>query len=374
MPRLSYVIRKEFTQIRRDPMTIRLIMVTPVIQLIFFGYAVTNDVRDVPVAVYDADRTAVSRSMIEDIAHSEYFDLVPAPDDPRALEDMLLRGRAQIALRIPKDMHRDLMRGGTAHVGLYVDGTDSNTAGVAGAYLARMLAKRGAELQVERLRSEGAFGVSTPSLQVEPRVWYNVELKSVNYMVPGVFGLILLVLTVNLASISIVRERETGTLEQLMVTPLRSRELIVGKMVPFALLAFLDSGIIFLIAINWFHVPFRGSLLVLAAMALVFLVNNLGLGLLISAISRTQQEAQIVAFLLIMPSVLLSGFMFPVQNMPQIIQYLTYAIPFRYFLEIVRGLFLRGVGVSVLWPQMVALTAFGIATMLAGTLAFKKRL
>ncbi len=201
-----------------------------------------------------------------------------------------------------------------------------------------------------------------------------MDLNSVNFMVPGVFGLILLVLTVVLGSLSIVRERETGTLEQLLVTPLKAWELLLGKLVPFALVAMLDAGVIFLLAIGWFHVPFRGSLALLVAMAVVFLVNNLGFGLLLSTISRTQQQVQLTAFLFVMPSVLLSGFFFPIANMPVPMQYVTYLIPLRYFLEIVRGIFLKGSGVGVLWPQMLALTAFAVAHFGAGLIAFRKRL
>jgi ABC-2 type transport system permease protein len=374
MSRLRHVIKKEFIQIRRNPVMIRLVMVAPVFQLIMFGYAATNDVRNVPVAVYDGDRSADSRAVVQEIGASVYFRLVAAPNDPRALEQMLLRGRAQIGVVIPPNFHRDAMRGGGAHIGVLVDGTDANTAGVATAYLTGILRERGLRMSIAQARRSGSFGASLPAVVQEPRVWYNEELKSVNFMVPGVFGLILLVLTVNLGSLSIVRERETGTLEQLMVTPLRSRELILGKMLPFVIMVMLDASFIFLLARGWFGVPFRGSVFILFGMGLIFLLNTLGLGLLISAVSRTQQEAQIVAFLLIMPSVLLSGFMFPIQNMPVSIQYLTYLIPYRYFLQIARGLFLKGVGVEVLWPQMLALLGFGVATFVAGVAAFRKHL
>lgn len=374
MGRLAYVLRKEFTQLRRDKMMPRMILFAPILQLVLFGYAATSDVRNVPVAVYDGDRSADSRLIVEEIAHSYYFHLVPAAQDSRDLERQLLTGKAQIGVHIPPNFHRDLMLGKTPQIGLLVDGTDSNTAGVAAAYLQGILRQRSLQFQTRQSRADGSFGVDMPVLTPEPRVWFNDELKSINFMVPGVVGLILLVLTINLAGLSIVRERETGTLEQLMVTPLRSYELLLGKMIPYGLLTLLDSGVIVLVARLWFHVPLRGSLVLLFAMAAVFLVTNLGLGLLISAVSRTQQEAQILAFLLIMPSVLLSGFMFPIQNMPVVVQWATYLIPFRYFLEIARGLFLKGVGVAVLWPQMLMLSGFALALLGAGVAAFKKRL
>lgn len=368
------MIKKEFTQIRRDPTVLRLIMVAPLIQLILFGYAATSDVRHVPLAVYDGDRSADSRLIVQEIAASPYFDLVAAPDDPRDLERLLLLGRAQIAMEIPRHLHRHLERGEKAQVGIYVDGTDANTAGVATAYLVGYLQARALQFSLRVARANGTFDAQLPAVTSQRRVWYNEDLRSVNYMVPGVFGLILLVLTVNLGALSIARERENGTLEQLLVTPLRPREVLAGKMIPFVILVMLDASFIFLLARGWFHVPFRGSLVILLGMALVFLLNTLGLGLVISSVSKTQQEAQVLAFLLIMPSVLLSGFMFPIQNMPPAIQYITYLIPFRYFLVIVRGLFLKGVGMAVLWPQMVALTAFGVVTFAVGMAAFRKRL
>lgn len=374
MSRLSTMVRKEFTQIRRDTMILRLIMVAPLLQLILFGYAATSDVRNVPLAVYDGDRSADSRLIVQELSASPYFHLVASADDPRGLERLLLRGQAQLGVAIPRDLHRRGERGEGSQVGVYVDGTDGNTAGVATAYLVGYLQSRALHFSLRAARADGTFGAQVPTISTQRRVWYNEDLRSVNYMVPGVFGLILLVLTVNLGALSIVRERENGTLEQLLVTPLRPREVLAGKMIPFVILVMLDSGIIFLLARGWFHVPFRGSVLILVGMAFVFLLNTLGLGLVISSVSKTQQEAQVLAFLLIMPSVLLSGFMFPIQNMPQAIQYITYLIPFRYFLQIVRGLFLKGVGVEVLWPQMVALTAFGVGTFAVGLAAFRKRL
>ncbi|HEY3397582.1 MAG TPA: ABC transporter permease [Armatimonadota bacterium] len=374
MRRLRYLLRKEFIQIFRDPTVIRLIIFAPLFQLVMFGYAASNDVRNVPLAIVDADRSADSRLLTEEITRSHYFTLVPCRPDPRELERLLLSGRAQIGVYIPLDFHRILERGETPQVGVFVDGTDSNNAAVAGSYLGGILRERGARFAERAARRAGRFGVSLPQVVSEPRPWYNVNLDSINYMIPGVFGMILLVLTVNLACLAIVRERETGTLEQLVVTPVRTSELLAGKTLPFALFAMFEASIIFILATGWFHVPFRGSLAILFGMALVFLLHSLGLGLVISAITRTQQEAQLTAFMVLMPSVLLSGFMFPIENMPVAVQYLTYFIPFRYFLQIVRGVFLRGVGVEVLWPQMLALTLFGVATFVAGALAFHKRL
>lgn len=374
MSRQASLIKKEFLQVRRDPAILRLILVAPLLQLVMFGYAATNDVRNVPVAIYDADNSAASRLLAEEISRSRYFRLRPMARDPRELETLLLRGTIQIGLYVPLGFHRTMQRGQTAQVGIYVDGTDSNNATVAAAYLGGLLRARGIRFAEQAARAQGRYGVSLPNLSAQPRVWYNQELKSVNFMVPGVFALILMVLTVNLASLAIVREREVGTLEQLLVTPLQVRELLLGKTVPFALMAMFDAAIIFLLARGWFQVPFRGSVALLFVMALVFLLHTLGLGLVISALTRTQQEAQLTAFMVLMPNVLLSGFMYPIENMPAAIQFVTYAIPMRYFLEIIRGIFLRGVSVDVLWPQMLTLAIFGVATFAVGVLAFRKRL
>lgn len=372
--RLRHVIKKEFLSLRRDPARLRLLIVAPLLQLILYGYAASNDVRNVAVAVCDLDMSADSRALIGAIEASRTFVVVAQTLDPRRLEDLLLRGRAQIALEIPRDFATELRRGGNPRLGLYVDGTDSNTAGVATSYLAGLLQQRQLSWNLESARRQGQAGTPLPQLISQPRVWYNADLSSVNFMVPAVFGLILLVITVNLSALSVVRQREAGTLEQLFVTPLRMSEFLVGTTIPLGVASFADSGLIVLLALHWFHVPFRGSFVLLFAMAAVFLIANMSLGLVISVISRTQQEAQIVGFLLIMPSVLLSGFMFPIANMPPFIQGVTHFIPFRYFLEIVRGLFLRGVGPSVLWPQMLLLSAFAAGLLALAITILRKRL
>ncbi len=374
MSRFAHIVSKEFLQIRRDRMTVRLVIMAPLMQLLLIGYAANTDVRNVRVAVCDGDRSADSRLLMEEVDRSYTFNVVAAVDDPRELESLILAGKAQIGLHIPRDLHRRLMRGQEAQIGLLVDGSDSTTSGVATAYLSGIITNRALRFQLRAARAAGTLGASIPTLTAEPRVWYNVDLSSVNYMVPGVFGLVLMVLTVTLSALSIVRERENGTLEQLMVTPLRPRELLFGKVTPFAALILLDAVMVFLLARGWFHVPFRGSLFILLGTALLFLLSTLGLGVLISATSRTQQEAQLVAFLVLMPSVLLSGFAFPIANMPPAIQYVTYLIPLRYFLVIVRGLFLRGVGLEVLWPQVLAMAAFGVVIFALGLAVFRKHL
>ncbi|MFW6437698.1 MAG: ABC transporter permease, partial [Armatimonadota bacterium] len=293
--------------------------------------------------------------------------------DYRDLKTVLDAGDAQLALHLPPDFARDLRRGDAASLMLYIDGTDAVTANTAASYMVRMLQEYGAEIVTQRLRRRGLSNVA-PGVEMVPRVWYNPDLRSANYMVPGVFGLIIMVITTSWTAQSIVREREVGTLEQLLVTPVQALELLIGKSAPYGVAALVAATEIMLLAVYWFGVPLRGSVPLLFGLAAVFIVTNLGLGLLISTISRTQQQAILATFFVLMPAVLLSGFMFPVANMPWIIQQASLLIPYRYFLEICRGIFLRGVGLEVLWPQAIALVVFAVALFTGGALSFRKRL
>lgn len=358
---------------RRDPVLIRILIIAPIFQLIMFGYAATTDVMHVPVVIADQSNSPESRAITNSIRASRYFDLVGHVRDPRELKTVLDGGQAQLALHLPLEFARDLRRGDVAQVMLYIDGTDSVTANTAASYMVRMLQGFAEEVVVERMRLRGGAG-GMPRIEMVPRVWYNADLRSANYMVPGVFGLIIMIITVAWTAQSVVRERQVGTLEQLLVTPVRPLELLIGKSIPYAVTALIAATEIMLLAIFWFKVPLRGSIPLLFALAAVFIVCNLGLGLLISTITRTQQQAILATFFFLMPGVLLSGFMFPVSNMPWIVQQVAWLIPYRYFLEICRGIFLRGVGLEVLWPQAVALVVFAIVLFSAGALAFRKRL
>jgi ABC-2 type transport system permease protein len=371
--RLTSVIRKEFRQMRRDPVLIRLLIIAPIFQLIMFGYAATTDIKDVPVVIADQSNSQESRAITNSIRASRYFDLIGHVQDYRDLKTVLDGGGAQLALHLPPDFARDLRRGEAASLMLYIDGTDAVTANTAASYMVRMLQEFGQEVVAERLKRRGlASGV--PEVEMVPRVWYNADLRSANYMVPGVFGLIIMVITTSWTAQSIVREREVGTLEQLLVTPVQALELLVGKSAPYGVAAMVAALEIMFLSVYWFGVPLRGSVLLLFGLAAIFIVTNLGLGLLISTISRTQQQAILATFFVLMPAVLLSGFMFPVSNMPWIIQQASLLIPYRYFLEICRGIFLRGVGLEILWPQALALTVFAIGLFTAGARSFSKRL
>ncbi len=360
--RVREMVRKELLQAFRDPRLVRLILVAPMVQLVVFGYAVSTDVRRTSTFVVDRDRTQASRALLDVLTASGYFRIVGRSDRPRDLVEALDHGRALVGLEIPRGFARDVGTGRGA-VQVLVDGTNSNTALIAKGYAERIVQDHALEL--------AGLGDAAP-LELRERAWFNPELKSRDYNVPAVIGAILLILSLLLTSLAVVREREVGTLEQLMVSPLSRAELIAGKTIPFAIVGMVDLLLISLVALLWFHVPFRGSFPLLLVAGALYLMSTLGLGLLISTISATQQEAVMTSFLVIMPVILLSGFMFPVSSMPVAFRWLTLANPMRHFLEIVRGIFLKGAGPAALWPQFLALLVIGAALLAIATRRFHK--
>jgi ABC-2 type transport system permease protein len=353
------MVAKELRQAFRDPRLARILFVAPLIQLLVFGYAVSTDVRDTSLFVVDQDGSAASRELVEAMTAGGYFRVTGGSPRPADLVRALDHGDAIAGLVVPAGFAADL-EARRARVQLLVDGTNSNTATIAKGYAERIVAGFG----LERL---GAAG--TVALDLRLRAWYNPDLASRNYNVPAVIGALLLLICQLLTALAVVREREIGTLDQLRVTPLTAGELLLGKSIPFGLVALADLVLVTALALVWFRVPFRGNPLVLLAGAALFIVCGLGLGLLISSISRTQQEAFLSAFLVFMPTMLLSGFMFPVASMPPIFRWLTLANPLRHFLEIVRGVFLRGAGAVDLAPHFGALVL--LATLLMGLAAFR---
>jgi ABC-2 type transport system permease protein len=372
--RILQLVRKEFLQLRRDPQMLRIVFLSPLFQLFVFGYAVSTDVRHVATALLDEDRSAESRELAERFFRSGYFDSTGALGGEGEVDALLDAGRVQVVLRIPRGFAGDLASNRTARVQLLLDGSDSMTAamisgyagGIAGQYSSRVAAER-----MERLRARVG---RLPELGERTRVWYNPELRSVNYMVPGVLSMILFLVTMLLTSMAIVKEREIGTLEQLVVTPITARELIVGKTLPYILVGFVNMLLVLALSVFWFRVPVAGSVAVLFVLSLPFILTSLGIGLLISTVSVTQQQAMMATFFMMMPSIILSGFIFPIANMPAGIRWVTYAIPLRYYLEIVRGIFLKGNGIAVLWPQVVTLLLFGAGILNLAVLRFRKRL
>lgn len=375
--RIAVTVRKELLQLRRDPKLARLLFVAPVLQLVVFGYAVSTDVRHTETWLVDRDATAASRELIDAFTGSGYFDLAGASMDPADAVAALDRGAATVALVVPEGYAADLAAG-RARVQVLLDGTNSNVANVALGYAERIVQSHAAAVALEHglagAGAEGAGGAAGPAVDLRDRAWFNPSLDSRNYNVPAVVGVVILLICQLLTSLAVVREREIGTLEQLMVSPIRPGELIAGKLVPFALIGLIDLVIITVVAVAWFEVPFTGSPLLLLLAGAIYLVPALGIGLLISTVSKTQQEAFLTSFLIFMPTMLLSGFLFPIHSMPRPFQWLTVVNPLRHFLEIVRGIFLKGVGLETLWPQHLALAAIGIALLGLASARFRKRL
>ena len=370
--RLRTMLRKEFIQVLRDPRMRAVLIVVPIFQVIIFGYAVTTDVRGIRVALYDLDNTPASRELVEAFDGSGYFHIVRRLASEDEVVAVLNRGSAKAVFRLNRGFGEDLAAGRPGRVQILLDGTDSNTASIILGYTARIATSYGQDLLVRRLQGPGARALAVEPVSVASRAWFNPNLDSRNYFVPGVIALLLMVISIILSSMAIVREREIGTMEQIMVTPIGRLEFILGKTIPFALIGFLDVVLISLIAVFWFRVPFRGSPAVLFASTGLYLMSTLGVGLFISTVSKTQQQAMMTAFFFMQPAILLSGFIYPIANMPTVIQWLTFANPLRYFLVIIRGVFLKGVGFEVLWPQMAGLAILGLVLLGMASARFQK--
>ncbi len=355
-----------------------IVLIAPVFQLILLGYAANLDVRHVPMAVVDYDRSQESRSLGDAFFATEYFDRVPSSEGHRGAQDALVSGTASAVLVIPENYAAALLRGGTAAVQLLVDGTNSTEGTAILNYANVIIQEKQRELLARRTAagSIGDRGVGAPSLPIRlvPRVWYNPALESKNFMVPGILALLLMVITMLLSSLAIVKEKELGTLEQLNVTPIKPVQLIIGKLIPFVIIGFVDVLLVIGVSRFLFDVPFRGSVLLLLAMSVVFLATTLGLGLLISTISQNQQQAMMTSvFFVMLPMFFLSGFAFPIESMPVPIQYVTYLLPLRYFFVIIRGIFLKGAGLATLWDEALALLLFGVAILALAAARFRKR-
>ena len=371
MRRVLFLMKKELLELKKDPRLFSVVILAPIIQLNVLGYAATTDVKDIPIAIVDADRSTASRELIQRFEASANFKIVAMPGSTNEIDSYLDRGEAWMALSIPPDYGRRVGSGRPTTIQVVADGTDSNSTGVAMSYAQTLIGG-----YIQDLAADAAPGLPVTGLvQPEIRVWFNPRLESRDFMIPGIVALLLLVITTNLSAMAVVREKEVGTLEQLNVTPLARWELITGKLVPYALIGIIDVILVLIVAIYWFEVPMRGSIPLLFGMCLIYLLSTLGLGLFVSTISQTQQQAMMTTiFFFLTPMMYLSGFIFPIENMPQWIQPLTYLIPLRYFLVIVRGIFQKGVGLEILWPQAVALLAWGLSMLTLATLRSSKRL
>ena len=374
LERIRQMLIKEFIQVLRDPKMKGVLFVMPVAQLLVFGYAVTTDVRNVRTAVYDLDNSVASRELVSRFASNGYFKIIEHVGTDERARELLDRGDAQIVLRMNKGFEEDLRAGRTAQLQVLADGTDSNTAGIALNYSAQIVGEY--SQSVLNSRAMRLLGPLRPPGQVrlQTRAWFNENLESRNFYLPGVIAILVTLVTLLLTSMAVVREKEIGTMEQIMVTPIRPFEFILGKTVPFALISLVNVVLVTAVGVLWFNLPVRGSILRLLLATVLYLLTALGVGLVISTISQTQQQAMMSTFFFYMPSMLLSGFMFPIANMPVVVQWLTYLNPMRYFLVIIRGIFLKGVGFDVLWPQMLALAVIGVVTLGLASRRFRKTL
>ena len=371
--RMNQMIIKEFIQVFRDKRTRFILIGPPIVQMLVFGYAATFEIHHVPTVVLDFDHSQESRELISRFTSSPYFDVQRELNSSRELGDLIEQGKATVGLEIDAGFAQKLQSGQSAPLQVIVDATNSNTALIASAYISQIALGYAEQYQKDRIyRIAPQLVRQIPSVELEARPWYNPDLLSRWFFIPGIIGSLTLVLVITLTAFGVVREREIGTLEQIMVTPIRPAEFILSKTIPFFLVGLFDVTLIGVVGSLWFHVPFRGHISVLLIGSVLFLLCMLGVGLLISTVSSTQQQAMVTAFFFIMPAVTFSGFGFPISTMPHWLQYITYAIPLRYFLVVLRGTYLKGVGMDILWPQMAAMAGLGIGMLTLAILRFRK--
>ena len=371
--RLFSIIRKEFIQIIRDKRTLALILIIPIMQLFLLGYSATSDVRDIPMAVMDQSLSAESRALLDSFRAADYFlitNVVSSEDELRTAVD---NGIVRAAIIIPATYAKDL-NDGQAQVSFILDGSDPAIAATSLSAAQLIGQNHSTKVLMDKFNRNG-LGIQTkPPVEIRTTVWYNPDMISAYFMIPGVIGMILFAITAILTATAVVRERERGTIEQLIVTPIRSWELVLGKVLPYTILALFDTLEILFIGHYWFHVPIRSSLLLIVGISALFLLSGLGIGLFASTIANTQQEAMLTVWMVLLPSIFLSGFFFPIDAMPAFLRMISYAIPLRYYLSIMRVLLLKGVGLGMITNDVIALTLFGIAIMGAASMRFRKRL
>jgi len=371
--RLFSIIRKEFIQILRDPRTLGMILFIPVMQLFLLGYSATSDVRNIPIAIFDQSRSPESRALVDAFRAADYFRIAYDVGSNDEIRNLIERGEARAAVIIPPDYSQNLLQG-DAQVAVILDGSDPNIGGTA-LSTARLIGQAHAtKIMQEQAARSGRSAEFNPPLEVRPQVWYNPDLVSAHFMIPGVIGMILFAITSILTATTIVRERERGTIEQLIVTPIRSWELIVGKLIPYVILSLFDTLVVLAIGNLWFGVPVRGDLGLIIALSGLLLLSGLGIGLFASTIANTQQEAMMTTWMTLLPSIFLSGFFFPLEAMPTVLRWVSYFIPLRYYLVIIRALLLKGVGAAAIQNEIIPLALFGVGIMTAAATRFRKRL
>ena len=372
--RIRTILIKEFLQVFRDPRMRFTIFMPPIVQVLIFGYAATMDITHVPTAVFDKDNTRQSREVIRDFSYSQYFDINYYLQDEKEVRDIIDSSKVIAVLKMDRGFARDLIGNKSAELQLILDGTDSNAASIVLGYSGQIIANYNYRALKERALTLLKGNQPLPSVDMRDRRWFNENLESRNYYLPGVIALIVTIMSLLLSSMAIVREKEIGTMEQLIVSPITPIELILGKITPFVIIACVQVTMITLVGVLWFKIPIRGSLPLLFGCTLIYLLTSLGCGLLISTVCATQQEAMMSVFLFFFPATLLSGFAYPIANMPQVIRYITYLNPLRYYLVILRYIFLKGVGVNILWPEISALLVIGVSIITLSILRFHKQL
>jgi ABC-2 type transport system permease protein len=371
--RFKAIVRKEILQIRRDPPSLGIAIMMPILMLILFGYAVNTDINHLPMAVWDLDRSAQSRELVQQFVNTNYYDFDYQASSYNELQELIDSGKVKVALVIPPDYSKTFNQGTVAKVQMLIDGSDPNVARTAFSNAQLIATQKAANIQFMKMEKQG-IGVGFAPFSLESRVLYNPDMVSRVFNIPALIGLIMQNVTAILTAFALVREKERGTIEQLVVTPVRPIELIVGKLIPYVGIGFFSFSIILVTGVEWFGVPVKGSIPLLIVLSILFLVTTLAIGMLISTISKTQLQAMQMSFAFILPSVLLSGFMFPRETMPLVIQWIGGAIPLTYFLEILRGIFLKGIGLHYLWKDTLILSTFTILICMLAVLKFKKKM
>ncbi len=375
MKTILRIVRKEFLQFKRDPRMFGIILVAPVVQLILLGYAATLDVNSVHTLIYDQDKTSSSRKLIERFESSGFFSIDYHAENYDEVTKLLDKGKVLFALVIPQNFEKGIERRETVKLQAIFDGSDGNTASIASGYVVQIISKYSQYLVLKSMDKTGKKIIPSGQISSEVRVWYNPTLKTRNFMVPGIVGLLLSIITLLLTSLAVVKEKEIGTLEQLIVTPIKPHQLILGKLIPFMILGFVAVIIVIVAMRIVFAIEVRGSLIFLFVSSFLYILSTLGLGLFVSTISKTQQQAMMISiFVILMPMVYLSGFAFPIENMPVMIQYISYVIPLRYFINIIRGVILKGIGFYELWTDIVVLLFMGLLILFLSSRRFQKRL
>ncbi|MCF8266861.1 MAG: ABC transporter permease [Ignavibacteriales bacterium] len=371
---INFII-KEFIQFRRDPKMFVLILIAPVVQLTLLGYAVNFDVENVHTVVMDNSRSSESRQLLNKLKGSGYFSFESFVDNYQDLEEQIMSGTAIMGLVIPEDFSTAINTGKSAKIQTIFDGSDGNSASIASGYFMEVIRDFSSSITVKRFELSGTKVMPLVNLENQTRVWYNPELKTRHFMIPGIVGLLLMLITIILTSLAVVKEKEIGTFEQLIVTPLKPYQILIGKLAPFSILGFISVIIVLSAMRIIFGIPVKGSIVFLFFSSTIFIISTLGLGLFVSTISKNQQQAMMMAiFLVMMPMIFLSGFTFPIENMPWIIRQLTYLIPLRYFMLIIRGVILKGIGIAELWQELLVLFLMGIGIMWLASKRFSKRL